>query len=123
MRYALLFLLPTFLLSATAERAMAAGDVAAGQAAFSTCHACHSPTAGTNGIAPSLADVVGRPSGSVSGYNYSPAMKAAHLTWDATTLDKFLTNPQALVHGTKMFISVANPATRQNIIAYLSTLK
>jgi cytochrome c len=103
--------------------ALPSGDAAAGEDAFGTCHICHATTPGTNGVGPSLAGVVGRPSGSVSGYNYSPAMRAAHLTWDPTTLDRYLTNPQAAVHGAKMFVAVPNPTTRSNIIAYLATLK
>jgi cytochrome c len=99
------------------------GDAGAGKAAFRTCMACHTITPGRNGIGPSLDGVVGRVSGSEAGYNYSPAMKVAHITWTPASLDKFLTNPQADVHGTKMFLSVPNATTRSNIIAYLATLK
>jgi cytochrome c len=66
--------------------------------------------------------VVGKPSGSVPGYNYSAALKNAHLTWDAQTLDKFLQNPGGLVHGTKMFASVPDADARQRVIAYLKSL-
>jgi cytochrome c2 len=51
------------------------------------------------------------------------ALKAANITWDEQTLDKFLESPSADVHGTKMVISVPNPENRRNIIAYLETLK
>ena len=40
------------------------------------------------------------------GYGYSAALKAANITWDEHTLDQFLANPAADVHGTKMFISI-----------------
>jgi cytochrome c len=89
---------------------------------FSRCAGCHSTQAGQNKIGPSLAGVFGRTSGSVPGYNYSAALKNAHLTWDARTLDKFLQNPGGLVHGTKMFATVPNADTRQRIIAYLKSL-
>jgi cytochrome c len=59
----------------------------------------------------------------VPGYNFSPALKAANITWDEQTLDKFLENPGTDIHGTKMFVSVPNAQNRQNIIAYLETLK
>ena len=49
---------------------------------FSQCAACHSTQPGQNKIGPSLAGVFGRTSGSVPGYNYSAALKNAHLTWD-----------------------------------------
>ena len=89
---------------------------------FSRCAGCHSAQAGQNKVGPSLAGVFGRTSASVSGYDYSPALKNAHLTWDEQTLDKFLQNPSGLVHGTKMFTSIPDAATRQRVIAYLKSL-
>ena len=103
---------------------LAAGDAAAGKQAFTiTCGACHSTEPGVNKIGPSLAGIVGSKSGAVPGYNFSPALKAANITWDEQALDKFLKNPSADVHGTKMVISVPDAEHRQNIIAYLETLK
>ena len=90
---------------------------------FSRCAGCHSTQAGQNKIGPSLAGVFDRPSGSVPGYNYSAAMKNAHLTWDDQTLDKFLQNPGGVVHGTKMFATVPDADTRQRVIAYLKSLQ
>jgi len=105
------------------SHAFADGNATAGQKAFSRCASCHATQAGKNGIGPSLAGIVGRSSGTAAGYSYSNAMKNVHLVWDATTLDKYLANPQSVVHGTKMFINVSDPSARGNIIAYLSTLK
>jgi hypothetical protein len=62
--------------------------------------------AGVNKLGPSLAGIVGSKSGAVPGYNFSPALKASNITWDEQTLDKFLENPSADVHGTKMIVSV-----------------
>ena len=104
--------------------ALAAGDAAAWKQMFTTtCGVCHSTEPGVNMIGPSLAGIVGSKSGAVPGYSFSPALKAAKITWDEQTLDKFLENPKADVHGTKMPISVPNPENRANIIAYLETLK
>jgi cytochrome c len=103
--------------------ASAVGDAAAGEQVFTRCAACHSTAPGENKIGPSLAGVFGRKSGSEAGYSYSPALKAASITWDEHTLNEFLTNPAADVHGTKMFISVPDAADRENVIAYLKTLK
>jgi cytochrome c len=72
---------------------------------------------------PSLAGIVGRKSGVAAGYKYSAAMAAANLTWDDATLDKFLAGPRSFVPGTRMSVSVASGANRQDIIAYLNTLK
>ena len=107
----------------SASASLAAGDPAAGQHVFAECAACHSTKPGENKIGPSLAGVVGRKSGAVDGYSYSPAMKSANITWDDATLDKFLAGPASFVHGTKMFINVPSSADRQNVIAYLDTLK
>jgi cytochrome c len=106
-----------------ASSAEAAGDATAGKQVFARCAACHSTAPGENKIGPSLAGVFGRKSGSEPDYNYSPALKAANITWDEHALDRFLTNPSADVHGTKMFINVPAAADRQNVISYLETLK
>ena len=104
--------------------ALAAGDAAAGKQVFTTtCGACHSTEPRVNMIGPSLAGIVGSKSGAVPGYSFSPALKAANITWAEQTLDKFLENPKQDVHGTKMPIMVPNPKDRDNVIAYLETLK
>ncbi len=82
--------------------AYADGDAVAGKSVFNKCAICHSPAPGKNSVGPTLFAVVGRPSASVDGFKYSDAMKAANKTWDAATLDTYLTNPKAMVPGTKM---------------------
>ena len=88
------------------------------------CAICHDTEPGKNKLGPSLAGIVGRKSGSIADYTYSSAMRSAGLTWDEKTLDKYLTNPHAVVPGTKMlFIGVKNGKDRQALIQYLATLK
>jgi cytochrome c len=113
------------LTSAVPTLAFAAGDAAAGQSVFkSTCTMCHSNQAGQNKIGPSLFGVVGRKTASVPDYTYSPANKAANLTWDEATLDKYLESPRTVVPGTKMTYGGQKDAEkRANLIAYLATLK
>jgi cytochrome c len=102
----------------------AAGDAAAGQQVFaSRCGVCHTTEPGVNRIGPSLAGVFGRKSGTEAGFDYSPALKAAAITWDEKTLDQFIQNPGADVHGTKMSVSLPGNDDRQNVIAFLKTLK
>ena len=67
--------------------------------------------------------VFGRKAGSVPGFPYSPALRQASVTWDETTLDRWLANPQQLVPGTKMFFELANATDRADVIAYLKELK
>ena len=68
--------------------------------------------------------MVGRKSATVVGFNYSPAMKAAGLTWTKPVLADYLTAPMKKVPGTKMaFGGIANEKNRSDVIAYLGTLK
>ncbi|AEG48687.1 cytochrome c class I [Sphingobium chlorophenolicum L-1] len=98
-----------------------AGDAAKGKAVFARCMACHSVDPGANRLGPSLAGVMGRTSGTMAGFAYSPAMKNAKIRWDAKTLDAFLAKPTAKVPGSKMiFAGLPNPADRANLIAYLA---
>jgi len=110
---------------ALAPLAAHAADADAGKAVYSNkCRVCHSNTAGENRVGPSLAGVVGRASGTYPNYHYSDAMLAAHKTWDAATLNVYLTHPKDVVPGTKMaFNGISDDTDRGNLIAYLSTLK
>lgn len=104
--------------------AHAEGDAAAGKSVFLKCSICHSSKPGKTITGPSLFGVFGRHSASVEGYPYSDAMKKADKTWDQPTLDAYLTDPKALVPGTKMtFAGLPSAEDRANVIAYLETLK
>jgi cytochrome c len=105
--------------------ARAAGDAAAGQVLFKQkCAICHSVVEGQNKIGPSLYGVVGRKAGSLPSYTYSDSMKNADRIWDAATLSAYLTNPRQQIPGIKMiFAGLPNETDRQNLIAYLATLK
>src|SRR5580658_11079060 len=76
-----------------------------------------------NDLGPKHRGVVGRHAGSVADYAYSPALKNSGLTWDEANLDRWLSNPSALVPGTKMFFKIDDPQARADIIAYLQELK
>jgi cytochrome c len=87
---------------ASSSRTMAAGDAAAGQSVFaSRCAVCHATEAGQNKVGPSLAGIVGSKSGTVPGFDFSPAMKNADITWNDAELDKFLANPSGTFTGQK----------------------
>ena len=101
-----------------------AADVEAGKTVFKKCAACHSDQPGVNKIGPSLHGVVGRPSASVAGFKYSDALTNLKTTWTPEMLDKWVTKPQDVAKGTKMvFPGLPNQADRENLIAYLATLK
>ena len=104
--------------------AWADGDPALGKAQFNKCAACHSIKQGENKIGPSLHGIVGRPSHSIQGFDYSAAMKGYNVTWDPATLDHYLADPRGVVQGTKMiFVGLKKEEDRANLIAYLETLK
>lgn len=99
-------------------------DLAAGEAAFARCQACHNIAAGgANGIGPNLYGVVGGPVLHSAGFAYSDAMiahKAEAPTWGYDQLDQFITAPNRYVPGTKMsFAGLRDTPTRINLIAYL----
>lgn len=98
-------------------------DIAAGEATFRVCRACHQVTDGVNTVGPHLYNVVGREIGSVEGYAYSEAMAAMDGVWDRATLDEYLTSPRDFVPGTKMiFPGVPDAQDRANLIGYLGTI-
>lgn len=98
--------------------------VMARPAAFAICAACHSIEARRNGVGPSLASIAGRKAATLQGYTYSNALKNSGITWDAASLDRWLTSPQRTVPGTKMpFTGISDPARRREVVNYLLTLK
>jgi len=111
--------------SPAASRSAAPTPVAAASppAMFAVCGACHSTTPGDHGIGPSLAGVFGAKSAHASGFDYSPAMEGANLTWNEATLNRYLENPREVVPGTTMaYAGLKNAAQRQAIVDYLKGL-
>jgi cytochrome c len=111
------------LLAGSATAALAA-DPAAGEKIFKAqCAICHTVVAGENRIGPTLYGVVGRPAGSVPGFSYTADHKKLGITWDAANLDKYLTNPRAMVPDTSMvYAGLKDDAERADLVAYLETL-
>lgn len=109
---------------AAAPEAPAGPSLASAPAAFGQCAACHSLKPGAHGVGPSLFGVYGTKAGAVAGYTFSPELTASGLTWDDATLDKWIAGPMTLVPGTRMtYPGLADPAKRQELIAFIKTLK
>lgn len=108
-----------------AHAATPPGNVAKGQALFKQrCALCHSIVDDTGPRpAPSLKGVFGRKAAAVATFKYSAALKGSGLTWNQANLDKFVAAPGALVKGTLMATPVPIAAERQDVLAYLATLK
>ncbi|HEU5080402.1 MAG TPA: PQQ-dependent sugar dehydrogenase [Opitutaceae bacterium] len=124
-----------FLLAATASLQLRAadsegeGDAIKGKAFFQqSCALCHSVELTPNrevitGQGPNLLGIFGRKAATGVKFTYTKALQQSGLTWNAASLDRFLTNPPAAVPGTNMPIPVPNVDDRKNVIAYLATLK
>jgi glucose/arabinose dehydrogenase/cytochrome c2 len=100
-------------------------DAVAGKALFrQRCSICHTAEAGDQGGAqgPSLAGIFGRASAGDPQFSYSAALRSAHLTWDETTLSRFLLSPTSVVPGTTMVVAVPDPKERGDLIAYFQSL-
>lgn len=106
------------------EERLAKADAKKGEADAKPCTACHNFEKGAGAkIGPPLWGVVGRPKGSVEGFDYSGAIKSKGGTWTDADLDQFLADPKAYAPGTKMiFAGVEDPQQRADVIAYLHTL-
>ena len=112
-------ILPALLLGATVSKtASAAGDPANGRSAYAQrCASCHSID--YNGTGPMHRGLLGRKAGSVPNFSYSAALKSSGVTWSVETLDKWLSDPEKFIPGQRMWISIADPVERQDIIAFL----
>jgi glucose/arabinose dehydrogenase/cytochrome c2 len=84
------------------------------------CGVCHA-TGARAAQGPGLGGVVGRKAATTR-FGYSTALRDAHLTWDAATLDRFLAAPAELVPGTTMPIPIPDAVERRAVVAYLATL-
>lgn len=109
----------------TGGGALAQGDPEEGKKVFRKCAVCHTTEEGKHKIGPSLHGVFGREAGTVEGFRqYSPAMKKSKVTWNEENLDKYLENPRKFIKGGRMiFPGLKSKEERDNVIAYLKTLK
>jgi len=95
----------------------AAGDADRGEQLYQACTDCHSLD--KNDVGPRHRGVFGRKAASLPDYDYSDALKSANIVWNEETLDKWLTDPQAVAPGAKMFFHLDNPQDRADVIAFL----
>jgi len=103
---------------AHAAGAQAEGDPVQGQKLFeSRCIACHSID--SHRVGPALRGVFGRRAGAAPEYDYSAAVRGSAQVWTAQRLDRWLSDPEALIPGQKMGYSVSDARDRADLIAYL----
>jgi cytochrome c len=85
------------------------------------CSACHSVD--DNRVGPMHLGVFGRKAGSVKSYRYSDALAKSKVIWNRDTLTAWLTNPEVLIPGQRMGYAMDNAQDREDVVAYLATLK
>jgi cytochrome c len=94
------------------------GDAVRGKLIFERrCTGCHAMDENREG--PQLRTVYGRKAGSVAGFEYSVSVARLGVTWNPETLDRWLTDPDAMVPGNNMSVVTPKAADRKDLIAYL----
>lgn len=105
------------------ERAFTPEEIAEGAAIFERrCGQCHA----LDGVlvkGPWLNGVVGRPSASIEGWDYSPAMRGWGGVWTAENLQGYLTKPKGFIPDVAMNFGGFRSRTedRDKVIAFLIT--
>jgi cytochrome c len=99
-----------------------AGDAGRGQRLYNQqCRACHTlEQGGASPAGPNLHGLFGRKAGTVSGYEFSDAMKKSGIVWDDTTLADYTRDPKGKVPDTKMvYGGMKQPGQLADLLAYL----
>ncbi len=99
-------------------------NIAEGQRLFQEqqCAGCHTYVPKDyEKSGPNLHKLFGRKAGTaIFPVGYTAALKQSGITWNAEMLEKWLTNPAALVPGTAMpFAGLPDAAARKNLICFL----
>ena len=106
---------------ATLAIGASARDVERGHEAFEKrCTGCHALD--KIKVGPPLRGVYGRNAGKDPQFAYSDAVKNAPVTWNESTLDRWLTDTESIIPDNDMAFRLNDPADRANIIAYLRQL-
>ena len=105
----------------TAIAASSTDAAARGREAFEKrCTGCHALD--KNKVGPRLRGIYGRRAGADTEFTYSDAAKGASVTWDESTLDRWLINTESVIPGNDMSFRLDNADERAGIIAYLKQL-
>jgi cytochrome c len=95
--------------------------VASGKELFGRrCSGCHALDLNKEG--PRLRGVYGRKAASAPDFVYSDALEKMDIRWDDRSLDRWLSDPDAMAPDTDMAFRLANEEERKTIIAYLKSL-
>uniref|UniRef100_A0AC34QAI5 Cytochrome c domain-containing protein n=1 Tax=Panagrolaimus sp. JU765 TaxID=591449 RepID=A0AC34QAI5_9BILA len=97
------------------------GDYEKGKKIFKQrCLQCHVIDSMATKTGPTLNGLMGRKSGTVPGFDYSPANKSKGVVWTRETLFEYLLDPKKYIPGTKMvFAGIKKPNERADLIKYI----
>ncbi len=84
------------------------------------CTGCHALDNDKEG--PRLRGVYGRKAGSVPSFKYSDAVKKAGVSWDESTLNKWLADPDSFIADADMDFHLEKAEERSAVIAYLKAM-
>lgn len=115
-------LMAPLILAALTTPAAAAGDAGKGQKIFTFyCTRCHQiGETAKNAVGPKLNGLIGRPAGSIEGFDYSSANKKSGIVWDEATFREYIKGPKAKIPGTKMdFPGLKTDREIDDIVAFL----
>jgi len=88
------------------------------------CRSCHADDPALKSYGPTLVGIVGRKAGTIEGFAYSDAMKAAGIVWTEHALRAWIADNKAVLPGTRMrHIGVTDTTEQDFLIQYLKTLK
>jgi cytochrome c len=94
-----------------------------GKAAFNNfCRTCHSLKAGDNRLGPSLHGILGSKAGHSPGYGYSQSLRQSGVTWDKTTLERWIESPDTVIPNNNMkpYNGITDAAVRKRIVDFLT---
>src|SRR5579862_5223524 len=111
----------TGVVCATIAMAASVKDPGRGRDAFEKrCIGCHALD--KIKVGPPLRSVYGRHAGKDPQFTYSDAVKAAPVTWDESTLDRWLADTESVIPDNDMSFRLNDPDERASIITYLRQL-
>ena len=84
------------------------------------CGGCHALD--NSKVGPPLRSIFGRRAAADPSFPYSDGLKKARLVWDDATLDRWLSDPEAVVSDNDMGFRLSRAEERSAVIAYLKQL-
>ena len=114
----------TCLATAAAAESFAEIKLQAGAALFEgECRRCHVVGAEDPSYGPPLENIVGRPAGTVEGYEYSEALAGSGIVWTEAALRAWLEDNDGFMPGTKMrHVGITDRTVQDFILFYLASI-